>query len=138
MMLLKALDAAKEDLDILKIKNPAEYLEWDDYTTWSRLLTSPKSREIIKALSERRLLKCAYERTFFCERRARFKRIYKRECTFESRGEIAAKAGVPTSDVGIDVPSLPSVPYHYDYKSGQTTYRSSQKAVQARRFAENH
>ena len=27
--------------------------------------------------------------------------------------DIAAKAKVPASDVGIDVPSLPSVPYHY-------------------------
>ena len=32
--------------------------------------------------------------------------------------EIAAKAGVPASDVGIDVPSLPSVPYHYALQIG--------------------
>ena len=67
MMLLKALDASKEDLEILRVKTPDEYLEWDDYGTWSRLATSPKSREIIKALSERRLLKCAYEKTFFAK-----------------------------------------------------------------------
>jgi hypothetical protein len=34
--------------------------------------------------------------------------------------EIAAKARVPASDVGLDVPSLPSVPYHYALQIGPT------------------
>src|SRR5208337_2622334 len=49
MMLLKALDYAKDDLSILKIKEPDEYLEWDDYIVWSKLFENPKSREIIRA-----------------------------------------------------------------------------------------
>ena len=118
MMLLKALDAAKEDLDILRIKSPAEYLEWDDYTTWSRLLTNPKSREIIKALSERRLLKCAYERTFFAKDELVSSVFTNESVRLKLEEEIAAKAGVPASDVGIDMPSLPSVPYHYALQIG--------------------
>src|SRR5208282_3410003 len=61
MMILKALDAAKDDLEILKVKTPDEYMEWDDYTVWSKLLLNPQSHQIIRELSERKLLKCAYE-----------------------------------------------------------------------------
>jgi len=59
MMLLRAFDAAKEDLEILKVKDPDEYLEWDDYVVWSKLASNAKSRGIMKEISERRLLKCA-------------------------------------------------------------------------------
>jgi HD superfamily phosphohydrolase len=120
MMLLKALDAAKEDLEILQVKTPDEYLEWDDYNTWSKLLTSPKSREIIKALSERKLLKCAYEKTFFAKDELVSSVFTNESVRFKLEEEIATKAKVPISDVGIDVPSLPSVPYHYALQIGAT------------------
>ena len=42
MMLLKALENAKEDLEILKVKTADEYLEWDDYGIWSKLHTNPQ------------------------------------------------------------------------------------------------
>jgi len=118
MMLLQALDLAKDDLAILKTKNPDEYLEWDDYTVWSKLCTNPHSREIIKALSERRILKCAYERTFFAKDELLSSVFTKENVRLKLEEEIAAKAHVPTSDVGIDVPSLPSVPYHYAMEIG--------------------
>lgn len=113
MMLLKALELAKEELEILKVKAPDEYLEWDDYTVWSRLLANPKSREIIKALSERKLLKCAYEKTFFAKDELVSSVFTKENVRLKLEEEIATKAKVPAGDVGIDVPSLPSVPYHY-------------------------
>ena len=113
MMLLKALDEAKEELEILKVKTPDEYLEWDDYTVWSRLLVNPKSREIIKDLAERKLLKCAYEKTFFAKDELVSNVFTKENVRLKLEEEIATKAKVPAADVGIDVPSLPSVPYHY-------------------------
>lgn len=118
MMLLKALDAAKEDLEILKIKTPDEYLEWDDYTIWSKLLKSPNSREIMRELSERRLLKCAYEKTFFAKDELVSSVFTNESVRLKLEEEIATKAKVPISDVGIDVPSLPSVPYHYALQIG--------------------
>ena len=118
MMLLKALDAAKEDLEILRIKTPDEYLEWDDYTVWSKLLKSPNSRDIMKALSERRLLKCAYEKTFFAKDELVSSVFTNESVRLKLEEEIAMKAKVPISDVGIDVPSLPSVPYHYALQIG--------------------
>ena len=113
MMMLKALDAAKEDLEILKVKTPDEYMEWDDYTVWSKLLLNPRSRQIIRELSERRLLKCAYERTFFAKDELVTSVFTNENVRLKLEEDIAVKAKVPLSDVGIDVPSLPSVPYHY-------------------------
>ncbi len=113
MMILKALDAAKEDLQILKVKTPDEYLEWDDYTVWSKLLLNPQSRRIILELSERKLLKCAYEKTFFAKDELLSSAFTNENVRLKLEEEIAVKARVPPSDVGIDVPSLSSVPYHY-------------------------
>ena len=50
--------------------------------------------------------------------------------------EIASEAKVPVSDIGIDVPSLPSVPYHYAMQIGPTEIpifsksRSGEKVAQ--------
>ncbi len=118
MMLLKALDAAKEDLEILRVKNPEDYLEWDDYLVWSKLLVNPESRKIIKELSMRKLLKCAYEKTFYAKDELISSVFTKENVRLKLEEEIAVKAKVPASDVGIDVPSLPSVPYHYALEIG--------------------
>jgi hypothetical protein len=118
MMLLQALELAKDDLEILAVKGPDEYLEWDDYTVMSKLHANPRSREIIKALSERRLLKCAYEKTFFAKDELISSVFTKENVRLKLEEEIATKAHVPSSDVGIDVPSLPSVPYHYALEIG--------------------
>jgi len=112
-MILKALDAAKEDLQILKVKTPDEYLEWDDYTVWAKLLANPQSRPIIRELSQRKLLKCAYERTFFAKDELVSSVFTNENVRLKLEEDIAVRAKVPVSDVGIDVPSLPSVPYHY-------------------------
>jgi HD superfamily phosphohydrolase len=113
MMLLKALDAAREDLEILKVKTPDEYLQFDDYAVWSKLQANPRSNKIVRALSERKLLKCAYERTFYAKDELVSSVFTNENVRVKLEEEIAAKAKVPASEVGIDVPSLPSVPYHY-------------------------
>ena len=118
MMLLKALDYAKDELSILKISEPNEYLEWDDYIVWSKLFENPKSREIIRALSARKLLKCAYEKTFFVKDELASNVFTKENVRRKLEEEIAQKAGVEIEDVVIDVPSLPSVPYHYAMEIG--------------------
>jgi hypothetical protein len=113
MMLVKALEAAKEDLAILQAKTPEEYLEWDDYTVWSKLCANKLSREIVKEISSRRLLKCAYERTFYVKDELVSSVFTNENVRLKLEEEIASKAKIPISSVGIDVPSLPSVPYHY-------------------------
>ena len=113
MMLVKALEAAKDDLALLQAKTPDEYLEWDDYTVWSKLCLNKFSREIIKEISSRRLLKCAYERTFYARDELVSSVFTNENVRLKLEEEIASKAKVPISSIGIDVPSLPSVPYHY-------------------------
>jgi len=118
MMLVKALEAAKDDLAILQAKTPDEYLEWDDYTVWSKLCQNKLSREIVKEISSRRLLKCAYERTFYARDELVSNVFTNENVRLKLEEEIASKAKVPRSSVGIDVPSLPSVPYHYAMEIG--------------------
>lgn len=113
MMLIKALEAAKNDFAILEAKTPEEYMEWDDYTVWSKLRANPRSREIVRDIAARKLLKCAYERTFYAKDELASSVFTKENVRLKLEEEIASKAKVPVSDVGIDVPTLPSVPYHY-------------------------
>ena len=113
MMLLKALEAARNDLALLQAKTPEEYMEWDDYMVWSKLCTNPQSRDIVRELAARRLLKCAYERTFYTKDELASSVFTKENVRLKLEEEIASKANVSPSDVGIDVPTLPSVPYHY-------------------------
>ncbi len=136
MMILKALDAAKDDLQILTVKSPDEYLEWDDYVVWSKLLQNPRSRPVIRELSERKLLKCAYEKTFFAKDELVSSVFANENVRLKLEQEIAVKAKVPISDVGIDIPTLPSVPYHYAMDIGPidipifSKNRSGQKVPQ--------
>jgi HD superfamily phosphohydrolase len=118
MMLLKALEKAKDELSILHMRKPDEYLEWDDYVVWSKLLGNAHSREIIKDLSERRLLKCAYEKTFFVKDELASSVLTKNTVREKLAEEIANKAHVRAENVDIDVPTLPSVPYHYAMEIG--------------------
>ena len=118
MMLLRALDAARDDLQILAAKSPDEYMEWDDYTVWSKLQANPRSREIMKDISARRLLKCAYEKTFYAKDELVSSVFTNENVRVKLEEEIASKAGISPADIGIDVPSLPSVPYHYAMNIG--------------------
>ncbi|MBS7625897.1 HD domain-containing protein [Candidatus Bathyarchaeota archaeon] len=112
IMLIKALEKAKDELNLFKSISLQDYLQLDDQTLWEMLKHS-KSRDIIMDLDNRRLLKCAYEKTFFV-RDQLVTNIFNNEAVRRQiEEEIALKAGVPTDEVTIDVPSLPSVPYHY-------------------------
>jgi len=118
MMLLRALDLAKDDLQILRIQNPDQYLEWDDFSVWSELIQNSKSREILRDLSQRKLLKCAYERTFFVRDELVSSVFTNENVRAKLEEEIARKSDVPVDEIGIDVPSLPSVPYHNAFEIG--------------------
>jgi len=113
IMILKALEQAKDELDIERIKTPETYLALDDYLVWSILKRCKKSRGIMENIEQRKLLKCAYERTFFVKDEL-FTSVLTHEAVRKQiEEEIATKAKVSSEDVSIDVPSLPSVPYHH-------------------------
>jgi HD superfamily phosphohydrolase len=113
IMLAKAMEDANEELGLTGFKTPEEYMAMDDYTVWAKLKNCGKSAAIVRNLERRRMLKCAYERTFY-EKDALISNIFSREThRRQLQEDIAKKAGVATEEVIIDVPTVPSVPYHH-------------------------
>jgi HD superfamily phosphohydrolase len=113
IMLAMAMEKADEELGLTAFKTPEEYLAMDDYTVWAALKKCEASKGIIDDLEHRRMLKCAYERTFY-EKDAMVSNIFGREAyRRQMQKEIAKEAGVETEAVVIDVPTVPSVPYHH-------------------------
>jgi HD superfamily phosphohydrolase len=113
IMLAVAMEKANEELGLTHFKTPEEYLAMDDYTVWAMLRKCEKSSEIIRNLERRNMLKCAYERTFY-EKDVVVSSIFTRRAHREQlRADIAKEAGIKTESVIIDVPTVPSVPYHH-------------------------
>lgn len=113
ILLVKAMEAADEELDLCGFKSPEEYLEMDDYTIWSELKRCKRSSKIIKDLERRKLLKCAYEVEMQAEDKSVSSLFGLEGIRSQVEDELAAKAGVPTGEVFIDTPSLPSIPYQH-------------------------
>src|SRR2546426_9470005 len=73
---------------------------------------SKQSKKVMQDLEARRLVKCSYERAVFAQEELVSSVITKERVRDKIRDEIAKKAHVRVEDVMIDVPTLPSVPYH--------------------------
>jgi hypothetical protein len=112
IMLLKALEYARDDLGISELGSVDEYLVLDDDTVWAILRRNAKSGRIVEDLNRRKLLKCAYEKTFFVKDEFLSSLFTKDTVRVKMEEEIAHKANVDIENVSIDLPSLPSVPYH--------------------------
>jgi HD superfamily phosphohydrolase len=113
IMLASAMDKANKELGLTSFRTPEEYMALDDYTVWAALRKCKASNEIITNLENRRMLKCAYERTFY-EKDAMISNLFGREVyRRQVQSEIAIEAGVELDSVIIDVPTVPSVPYHH-------------------------
>jgi HD superfamily phosphohydrolase len=113
IMLAMAMEKANDELGLTSFKTPEEYLAMDDYTVWTMLKNCKKSSGIIRNLERRKMLKCAYERTFY-EKDAMVSNIFSREANRRQlQIDIAKEAKVDTEAVIIDVPTVPSVPNHH-------------------------
>jgi hypothetical protein len=113
IMLAMAMEKANDELGLTSFKTPEEYLAMDDYTVWMMLKNCKKSSGIIRDLERRKMLKCAYERTFY-EKDAVVSNIFSREANRKQlQADIAGEAKVDTETVIIDVPTVPSVPNHH-------------------------
>ena len=113
IMLVKAMEAAEDEVGLCAFKTPQEYIEADDYTAWSELKRCPKSSGIIHDLERRRLLKCAYEREVQAEDKSVSSLFGLESLRGQIEEELASMAGVPEGEVFIDTPSLPSIPYRH-------------------------
>ena len=112
IMLATAMEKADDELGLTAFKTPEDYLALDDYTVWTALKKCDPSKNIIDDLEKRKMLKCAYERTFY-EKDTMVSNIFGLE-TYrkQMQNEIAQEAKVDPETVVIDVPTVPSVPYH--------------------------
>ena len=113
IMIATAMDNAKDELGLADFKTPEEYLALNDYTAWTMLKTCEKSRRTIEDLERRHLLKCAYEQTFYVKDKTVSSIFSVEEIRNQIRDKIAERAQVPSNAVVIDVPNVPSVPYHH-------------------------
>jgi len=113
IMLATAMEKADKELGLTAFKTPEDYLALDDYTVWTDLRNCKNSKTTICNLEKRQLLKCAYERTFY-EKDTMISNIFGREAYRQQmQREIAKEASVNLESVIIDVPTVPSVPYHH-------------------------
>lgn len=113
LMLASAMEAAKDELGLVDFDSPEDYLELNDYTVWTKLRECPKSMGIMKDLERRNLLKCAYDRTFHVKEKMVTSIFCVEEVREQVRNKIAKEAGIDPQAIVIDVPTVPSVPYHH-------------------------
>jgi HD superfamily phosphohydrolase len=112
-MLVKALELAKDEIGAIEFKSTDDYLRLDDYTVWSMLKKCENSKQILQDIEARRLLKCAFEKTFFTRDETVTSLFTNESVRHQIETEIARKANVELDRLIIDVPSLPSVPYSH-------------------------
>ena len=112
IMMVRALEAARDELRLLDFDGPEDYLKLDDYKVWTELKECKKSRKMMQDLEARRLLKCAYERTLFSREELVSNVISNEQVRADIERQLARRARIAWEDVIIDVPTLPSVPYH--------------------------
>ncbi len=113
IMLETAMEKANEELGFMSFDSVEDYIKLDDYTMWSMLDQCKASSEIINSLKKRKLLKVAYERISFAKDEAFSTIMTKDKVRQQIEEELAEKAGIEKEKVYIDVPTLPSVPYHH-------------------------
>ena len=113
IMLVAAMEEAKDELGLVNFQSPEEYLALNDYTVWTMLKNCKKSKGIIEKLERRKLLKCAYDQTFYVKDKTVSSIFSVEEIRNQMRNKIASEAGVKPQSVLIDVPTLPSVPYRH-------------------------
>lgn len=113
IMLATAMENARDELGLVNFQSPEEYLALNDYTVWTMLKNCKKSKGIIEKLERRKLLKCAYDRTFYVKDKMVSSIFGVEEIRNQMRDKIASGAGVKPQSVVIDVPTLPSVPYRH-------------------------
>ncbi|MDH5807136.1 MAG: HD domain-containing protein [Candidatus Methanomethylicaceae archaeon] len=113
ILLVKALEAADEELGICSFKSPEEYVKMDDYSIWYLLKQCNKSSKIMEAIEKRQLLKCSYERELKVEDKTLASLINLESIRKRLEEEIANIAGISNEEVFIDTPTLPSIPYKH-------------------------
>lgn len=105
LMLAEAIELLVQENGMLNYHTPDDYTQWDDYVLWTDLIRSSKSRPLMQKIQHRELLKNCYE-----------SRVEISDLPPNSREiqELLSDAsGLSVSDIYIDIPSSPNVPYNH-------------------------
>jgi uncharacterized protein len=120
IMLIQMMKAADRILNLTGFSTPDEFLRLHDYSIVSQVRridenASPSAREaskIVNLLDDRILYKSAFEKVLHTKDHFVSKILTKPKVRGSIEEEIASNADIPPSQVIVDVPTLPSVPYN--------------------------
>ena len=120
LMLAHSMALADEELGLTNLSNIDRYLDLTDEIVVHNLASlRPKNqklrlaRELAENYNNRKLVKCVFEKVMQRKDRVVEKIFSQKRFRNELIGEIAKKAGVEATNVYLDVPTTPSVPYTY-------------------------
>ncbi|MHA1587389.1 MAG: HD domain-containing protein [Candidatus Thorarchaeota archaeon] len=120
VLLVKLMHAADDLLQLTAFSMPEEFLALDDMSLISRLRgvnpsesdEAKETAELVQMLDSRIFYKSVFEKVLHTDDRFVSKILTKRKVRESIQEEIASSAKVPTDEVIVDVPTLPSVPYN--------------------------
>jgi len=120
VLLVKLMHAADDLLQLTAFSTPEEFLALDDMSLISRLRgvnpsesdEAKETAELVQMLDSRIFYKSVFEKVLHTDDRFVSKILTKRKVRESIQEEIASSAKVPTDEVIVDVPTLPSVPYN--------------------------
>lgn len=120
VMLIKLIAAADRVLNLTAFTTPEEFLALDDMSLVSRIRRidpsesddAQEASRMMEMLDSRILYKSAFEKVLHTEDRFVSKVLTKKRVRESIQDEIASIAKVPSDEVIVDVPTLPSVPYN--------------------------
>lgn len=119
IMLAKAMIYADDELNFTQVENIEEFLMLDDATAICMLRNlkanddnTKMASKLIRLYDARRLLKPAYEREVHLADPVAASLLAKPSIRRKIEEEISEEAGISPSEVFLDVPTLPSLPYN--------------------------
>ena len=105
IMLSEAMRAIQEEIGLFHYEEPDDFTRWDDYILWTELMRNKASKIILEKIRRRELLKMCYESTV---------RISDNKIDLQNLGlQLSSVAHIPISQIYIDNPSSPNVPYNH-------------------------
>jgi HD superfamily phosphohydrolase len=122
IMLSRAMLLVDNTIGLTEFKNPEDYISLDDHSAIQRILSMNEDREearlakrLITGYLNRSLLKSVFEIMIHHEDPLYHSLISRPSLRGSLENEIAEEAGLSPSLVFLDLPSVPSLPYHPDY-----------------------
>jgi hypothetical protein len=120
-MVLRAMELADPELGLTQVEDLTKYRNLDDEGVVHAILTlkegkgtTRKAKQLINDYSERRLLKCVFEKMVIRKEGFVERLLNKESVRADVVAEIADVAGVDPENIYIDVPTTPSVPFTSD------------------------